>query len=311
VRLSLVDERRILSLGRPVRLIRCAPSDGATEDSYYLHKFPAVRRWAPVAPASSSTVQLPSLWRVLRQKLIQYPPPARPRGSTRRVGNEAASCMPTTKHRDPDDEVVQRRSGPAVPDLPVHRAICPVDHGAILPYCHVYCFSTTVPECAILIQRDKHLPGRGSNLLVTGQVLQSHYGNPYTSLAVKEKLSAPGCSVLVIPPGWKKKMLSGEGPVSMWRSLSTCRGRRAMLRQDLEGLLRLDFDACVAATGVMMPVHAKAAAIRAVETTLPHFGPVSQPSCSPRSMCVAWADQVHCDEGQTNRNLCRFSRISI
>jgi hypothetical protein len=298
VRLSLVDERRILSLGRLVRLIRCAPTQGAADDAYYLEKFPTVRRWAPVA--STAMVRSFSQRRMLRPEVVQYSSPARLRGSTRRVGNQAESII-VTKPRHPDDEVVQYRSAPAaVPDLPVHREICPDDHGGILPYCHVYCFSTAVPECAILIQRGgKRSTDCDSNLLVTGQVLQSHYGNPYTSLAVKTRLSASGCyeSVLVIPPGWKKKMLSGtEAPRSMWRSLGTCRGRRAMLRHDLEGLLRLDFDACVAATGVMMPVHAKAAAIRAVEMTLPHFGPVSRPAGPTRNMCVAWADQVQCNE---------------
>ena len=143
---------------------------------------------------------------------------------------------------------------PGDPDLPVHRVLT-ADDDAILPGCHVFTFQgTEQPECALIILQDYV-----GNLLVTAEALQAHRDNPFINMASRTQLSARGLMVrdVVIPPNWLKTMQTAK------------KGDKAGLRNDMESLLRLDFERLVSSTGVMIHEKAKEKVVVAVEQSLP------------------------------------------
>ena len=139
-------------------------------------------------------------------------------------------------------------------ELPVHR-ILTEDDDAILPACHVFSFQgTALPECALVILQDYV-----GNLLVTAEALQAHRDNPHINLAARTQLAARGLLVrdVVIPPCWLKQMQS------------SAKKDKNGIRNDMESLLRLDFERLVGCTGVMIHQRAKEKVVVAVEQSLP------------------------------------------
>ncbi|KAL7581166.1 hypothetical protein ACA910_005955 [Epithemia clementina (nom. ined.)] len=139
-------------------------------------------------------------------------------------------------------------------ELPVHRLLT-ADDDAILPGCHVFSFQATAhPECALIILQDYV-----GNLLVTAEALQAHRDNPYINIPTRTQLAARGLMAkdVVIPSFWIRHMHTSK------------KGDKTGLRNDMEALLRLDFERLVSYTGVMIHQRAKENVVVAVEQSLP------------------------------------------
>lgn len=121
----------------------------------------------------------------------------------------------------------------------------PLDAGGPLPFAdaRLFCFGSTEPESAILIER-------GNGLLLTCDALQ-HYGDYHHM--------SPAARVVLPFIGFPKRLLVGP----IWLKAMTPPG--GSLRPDFERLLEWKFDSLMAAHGSHLPVGAHRAARAAVE----------------------------------------------
>lgn len=123
-----------------------------------------------------------------------------------------------------------------------HRPLVP-DQALPFPDARLFCFGSTEPESALLIER-------GNGLLLTCDALQ-HYGDYHHM--------SPAARVVLPFIGFPKRLLVGP----IWLKAMTPPG--GSLRADFERLLEWRFDSLMAAHGSFLPTGAHGAARAAVD----------------------------------------------
>jgi hypothetical protein len=136
------------------------------------------------------------------------------------------------------------------PDLaPIH---CVIDENTILPIPNAELFLfqyTKTQEAAILLKHD------GGNLLITSELLQCQWDNPFINTPTKVFMNFSGLMEfpIVISPKWLKNMTPKQGSI----------------KEDFERLLRLDFDMIIGASSNLVYKGAKEGVVLAVDSTFP------------------------------------------